>query len=156
MPTALSYPMNTLKYNWNNDSEPEAYLDNRSLHCPRGKVIGGSSSINGMVYARGHACDFDEWESLGASGWGYQDCLPYFIRSESWIGGGDSYRGSDGPLGVCAGNEMANPLYSVFINAGEDAGYLKTEDFNGFQQEGFGPMHMTVRGGCANRLPVLI
>jgi choline dehydrogenase len=148
MPTALSYPMNNKKYNWFFDSEPEAYLDNRTLHCPRGKVLGGSSSINGMVYVRGHACDFDEWEELGAKNWGFRHCLPYFRRSETWTHGADEYRGGDGPVATGNGNAMAlNPLYQAFIDAGTDAGYPPTQDYNGYQQEGFGAMHMTVKNG---------
>ncbi|GAA5444506.1 oxygen-dependent choline dehydrogenase [Microbulbifer sp. NBRC 101763] len=147
MPTALSIPMNTDKYAWQFMTEPEPYLDNRSMHCPRGKVLGGSSSINGMVYVRGHAKDFDEWAQHGAEGWDYAHCLPYFKRSETWAFGGDDYRGDDGPLGVNNGNEMANPLYGAFIEAGKEAGYDYTADYNGEQQEGFGPMHMTVKDG---------
>ncbi|GGW76097.1 choline dehydrogenase [Alteromonas halophila] len=147
MPTALSIPMNTDKYAWQFHSEPEPYLDNREMHCPRGKVLGGSSSINGMVYVRGHAEDFEEWEACGAKGWGYQKCLPYFKRAESWYLGGDTHRGGSGPLGVNNGNEMQNPLYRAFIKAGEQAGYPITNDYNAAQQEGFGPMHMTVKGG---------
>ncbi|MGI9292462.1 MAG: GMC family oxidoreductase N-terminal domain-containing protein, partial [Pseudomonadales bacterium] len=148
MPTALSYPMNTTKYNWDYLSQPEPYLNNRQLHCPRGKVLGGSSSINGMVYVRGNAADFNEWEALGARGWRYQDCLPYFKRCETWVGGADDYRGGDGPVGTCNGNGMKqNPLYQAFIDAGVQAGYPYTEDYNGYQQEGFGPMHMTVKNG---------
>ncbi|MBT8145385.1 MAG: choline dehydrogenase, partial [Gammaproteobacteria bacterium] len=106
------------------------------------------SSINGMVYVRGNAHDFEEWEQQGARGWGYRDCLPYFKRAESWIKGDDTYRGGEGPLGVCAGNNMRlNPLYRAFIDAGVEAGYPETSDYNGEYQEGFGPMHMTVRGG---------
>ncbi|TMP24384.1 choline dehydrogenase [Pseudoalteromonas rubra] len=147
MPTALSIPMNTDKYAWQFHTEPEPYLDNRVMHCPRGKVLGGSSSINGMVYVRGHAKDFDEWQQYGAQGWDYQACLPYFKRAESWYLGEDSYRGSEGPLGTNNGNEMANPLYRAFIEAGSQAGYARTDDYNGEQQEGFGPMHMTVKDG---------
>ncbi|QTL37853.1 choline dehydrogenase [Pseudoalteromonas viridis] len=147
MPTALSIPMNTDKYAWQFHTEPEPYLDNRVMHCPRGKVLGGSSSINGMVYVRGHAKDFDEWQQHGAQGWDYQACLPYFKRAESWYLGEDSYRGSEGPLGTNNGNEMANPLYRAFIEAGVQAGYARTDDYNGEQQEGFGPMHMTVKDG---------
>lgn len=148
MPTALSYPMNTEKYAWQFETQYESGLDGRKLHCPRGKVLGGSSSINGMVYVRGHACDFDEWEQNGAKGWNYQSCLPYFKRAESWTGGGDEYRGNEGPLGTCAGNDMQlNPLYQAFIDAGKDAGYPVTPDYNGYQQEGFGAMHMTVDKG---------
>ncbi len=147
MPTALSIPMNMPRFNWGFRSEPEPHLDGRRLDCPRGKVLGGSSSINGMVYVRGHACDFDEWEASGAEGWGYRHCLPYFRRAETWEGGGDEYRGGDGPLGTCNGNHMRNPLYRAFIEAGREAGYIDTDDYNGYRQEGFGPMHMTVRNG---------
>lgn len=148
MPTALSYPMNTEKYAWQFETVQEDGLDGRQLHCPRGKVLGGSSSINGMVYVRGHACDFDQWEDEGAKGWNYQACLPYFRKAESWVGGADEYRGDSGPLGTCSGNDMKlNPLYEAFIEAGKEAGYPETNDYNGFQQEGFGPMHMTVDKG---------
>lgn len=148
MPTALSFPMNMKRFNWQFESEAEPGLNNRQLHCPRGKTLGGSSSINGMVYVRGHACDFDEWESLGAKGWGYRHCLPYFKRAETWMDGENDYRGGDGPVATCNGNNMQlNPLYRAFIDAGVDAGYPETDDYNGFQQEGFGPMHMTVNNG---------
>ncbi|MCH9692431.1 MAG: choline dehydrogenase [Gammaproteobacteria bacterium] len=147
MPTALSIPMNTKKYAWQFMTEPEPYLNNRSMHCPRGKVLGGSSSINGMVYVRGHAKDFDEWAECGADGWDYAHCLPYFKRSENWAFGSDEYRGDQGPLGVNNGNQMANPLYRAFIAAGQEAGYDYAADYNGKQQEGFGPMHMTVKHG---------
>ena len=147
MPTALSYPMNTKRYNWDFYSEPEKYLGDRRLHCPRGKVLGGSSSINGMVFVRGNPFDFEEWEQLGAKGWGYKDCLPYFKKMETWHGQEDQYRGGSGPVGVCNGNNMVNPLYTAFIDAGQEAGYLKTDDYNGEQQEGFGAMHMNVQNG---------
>jgi len=147
MPTALSIPMNTNKFTWQFETEPEPYLDNRRMHCPRGKVLGGSSSINGMVYVRGHARDFDEWESEGASGWNYRNVLPYFKKMETWAFGGDDYRGDNGPLGVNNGNNMQNPLYQAFVDAGLEAGYLATDDYNGAQQEGFGAMHMTVKNG---------
>ncbi len=101
-----------------------------------------------MVYVRGHACDYDEWEQEGATGWNYQACLPYFRRAETWIKGGNAYRGSKGPVGTCNGNDMAlNPLYQAFIDAGKEAGYPETDDYNGYQQEGFGAMHMTVDKG---------
>ncbi|MBI1386481.1 MAG: choline dehydrogenase [Rhizobiales bacterium] len=147
MPSALSIPMNMPRYNWFFESEPEPFLDNRRMHTPRGKVLGGSSSINGMVYVRGHARDFDEWEQLGATGWGYRNCLPYFQKAERWQDGGDSWRGGEGPLSTSNGNGMANPLYRAFIEAGVEAGYGATDDYNGHRQEGFGPMHMTVRKG---------
>ena len=147
MPTALSIPMNMPKYDWAYESEPEPYLDNRRMHCPRGKVLGGSSSINGMVYVRGHACDFDEWQAQGARDWDYRHCLPYFRKADDWAFGSDDYRAEGGPLAVNNGNNMQNPLYRAFIDAGIDAGYMKTGDYNGRQQEGFGPMHMTVKNG---------
>lgn len=148
MPTALSYPMASPEYNWGYSSNPEAALNDRQITCPRGKGLGGTSSINGMVYVRGHACDFDEWEAAGAIGWGYRHCLPYFRKSENWQDGADEYRGGDGPLGVGGGNNMAgNPLYHTFIDAGVEAGYPATEDYNGYRQEGFGAMHMTVQNG---------
>ncbi|MEM7420812.1 MAG: choline dehydrogenase [Pseudomonadota bacterium] len=147
MPTALSIPMNTDKYAWQFHTEEEPYLNNRKMHCPRGKVLGGSSSINGMVYVRGHAKDFDEWEAHGAKDWNYQACLPYFQKAESWYKGNDAYRGGNGEIGVNNGNEMKNPLYTAFVKAGEQAGYDITADYNGRQQEGFGPMHMTVKNG---------
>ncbi len=148
MPSALSYPMASKTYNWGYDSDPEPAVNNRQITCPRGKGLGGTSSINGMVYVRGHACDFDEWAELGAEGWGYADCLPYFKRAETWQGGEDTYRGGTGPLGVGGGNNMTrNPLYQAFIDAGVEAGYPRTGDYNGYCQEGFGPMHMTVRNG---------
>ncbi|OAO00718.1 choline dehydrogenase [Sphingomonadales bacterium EhC05] len=148
MPTALSYPMASATYNWGYLSDAEPALDDREITCPRGKGLGGTSSINGMVYVRGHSCDFEEWETAGAKGWGYANCLPYFKRAETWQFGEDEYRGGSGPLGVGGGNNMkANPLYQAFIDAGKEAGYPATEDYNGYRQEGFGPMHMTVQGG---------
>lgn len=147
MPTALSIPMNTEKFAWQFHTEPEPYLNQRKMHCPRGKVLGGSSSINGMVYVRGHARDFDEWAEHGATDWDYQHCLPYFRKADDWAFGSDAYRAQGGPLSVNNGNQMKNPLYRTFIEAGVQAGYLSTKDYNGHQQEGFGPMHMTVKNG---------
>ncbi|MCL4104096.1 UNVERIFIED_CONTAM: hypothetical protein GTU68_034958 [Idotea baltica] len=147
MPTALSIPMSTQKYAWQFESDPEPGLNNRQMHCPRGKVLGGSSSINGMVYVRGHAKDFDEWAEQGATGWDYANVLPYFKKAENWAFGSDAYRGDSGPLSVNNGNNMRNPLYKAFVNAGIEAGYGSTTDYNGAQQEGFGAMHMTVKKG---------
>ena len=137
MPTALSIPMNMPKYNWGFESEPEPFLNNRRMDTPRGKVLGGSSSINGMVYVRGHALDYQQWEAHGATGWNYRNCLPYFKKADDWKYGGDDFHGTGGPLSVCDGNEMQNPLYRAFIEAGKQAGYLGTDDYNGAQQEGF-------------------
>ncbi len=148
MPTALSIPMNMDKFNWGYESEPEPALGGRKLDCPRGRVMGGSSSINGMAFVRGNAHDIDQWEEQGAKGWNYANCLPYYKRMESWHLGENRYRGGDGPVGVNAGNDMKlNPLYQAFINAGEDAGYPFTADYNGYQQEGFGQKHMSVAKG---------
>ena len=155
MPAALSYPMNMARYDWGYTTEPEPHLGGRTLACPRGKVIGGSSSINGMVYVRGHACDYEHWAASGATGWDYPHVLPYFKRMEHWhpggpfpdVGTGDaSWRGRNGPLHVSRGTRQ-NPLFSAFVDAGRQAGYPVTEDYNGEQQEGFGPMEMTVHNG---------
>ncbi|MBL95752.1 MAG: choline dehydrogenase [Magnetovibrio sp.] len=147
MPAALSIPMNNPKYNWEFWTEPEPGLNGRRIHQARGKVIGGSSSINGMVYVRGHSVDFDEWEELGALGWGYKHCLPYFKRAEGAIYPPCEYRGFSGPVSICNGNNMKNPLYRAFVEAGVQAGYMETKDYNGYQQEGFGRMDMTVKNG---------
>ena len=147
MPVAFSIPLNMKRFDWGMHTEPEPGLNGRSIHQARGKVIGGSSSINGMAYVRGCAGDFEEWVAHGADGWGYRDVLPYFKRAEECLYGGDTYRGADGPVGVCNGNDMANPLYRAFIEAGEQAGYGRTDDYNGYRQEGFCRMDMTVRDG---------
>ena len=146
MPSALSYPMSMKLYNWGFESEPEPHLNNRKLVTPRGKVMGGSSSINGMVYVRGHAKDFDTWRDMGASGWSYADVLPYFKRMENVEGGEKGWRGTEGPMFVKRGR-MNNPLYQAFIDAGVQAGYPHTVDYNGHQQEGFGAFEMTVHDG---------
>ena len=150
MPGALSFPMNMARYDWGFSSEPEPHLGGRVLATPRGKVLGGSSSINGMVYVRGHARDFDHWAERGAAGWGFADVLPYFQRMESWHDGGHGgdpdWRGTSGPLHVSRGTR-ANPLYDAFVEAGRQAGYELTDDYNGPKQEGFGPMEQTVWKG---------
>ncbi|WP_282119080.1 choline dehydrogenase [Ruegeria atlantica] len=150
MPAALSYPMNMPMYDWGYKSEPEPHLNNRELACPRGKVIGGSSSINGMVYVRGHARDFDTWAEMGADGWSYADVLPYYKRMETWHDGGHggdpTWRGTNGPLHVSRG-PRENPLFQAFVDAGQQAGYEVTGDYNGEKQEGFGPMEQTVWKG---------
>jgi choline dehydrogenase len=146
MPGALSIPMNTKRYNWRYQSEPEPYLNNRRFHIPRGKVLGGSSSINGLVYVRGNPLDFDRWEEEGAQGWGYRHVLPYFRRAEGRRDGADAYRGAEGPLATRYG-PATNPLYGAFIEAGRQAGYGISEDINGERQEGFGRLDMTVKDG---------
>ena len=138
------------RYDWGYWSEPEPHLGGRQLACPRGKVIGGSSSINGMVYVRGHARDYETWAQMGAEGWSYADVLPYFKRMECWDdaghGGDPDWRGKDGPLHVTRGRRD-NPLVTAFVEAGRQAGYPVTEDYNGYQQEGFGAMEHTIFKG---------
>ena len=146
MPAALAYPLKSQRYNWGYWSEPEPHMDGRRIYCPRGRVLGGSSSINGMAYVRGHARDYDRWAQSGLRGWDYAHVLPYFKRAETRAQGGDDYRGDDGPLHVATG-ACRNPLYRAFIEAGRQAGYPLTADMNGYQQEGFAPMDMTVQGG---------
>ena len=147
MPAALSYPMNMARYDWGFGTEPEPNLDNRRMATPRGKVIGGSSSINGMVYVRGHACDFDHWQEAGAHGWSYADVQPYFERAETSHGGArHEGRGTKGPLHVGRG-PRENPLFHAFEEAGRQAGFETTEDYNGLKQEGFGAMEQTVWKG---------
>ncbi|WP_339109327.1 choline dehydrogenase [Thioclava sp. GXIMD4216] len=150
MPGALSYPMNMGIYDWGFQSEPEPGLGGRVLATPRGKVIGGSSSINGMVYVRGHAGDYEHWAEQGAEGWNYADVLPYFKRQETWHGAQDGadadWRGQSGPLHVSRGPRK-NPLFDAFVQAGQEAGYGYTADYNGERQEGFGPMEATIYKG---------
>ncbi|HEY4193578.1 MAG TPA: choline dehydrogenase [Mesorhizobium sp.] len=146
MPSALSIPLNMPHYDWGFASEPEPHLGGRVLATPRGKVIGGSSSINGMVYVRGHAHDYDHWAGQGATGWAFADVLPYFKRMEDSVGGEEGWRGKGGPLHVQRGLRR-NPLYQAFIEAGRQAGFELTDDYNGSKQEGFGPMEQTIFGG---------
>ncbi len=146
MPSALAIPMNTKRWNWGYESEPEPFLGGRRLHTPRGLGLGGSSSINGLVYIRGNPLDFERWEEEGARGWNYASVLPYFKRAERRAEGGDEYRGGDGQLDTCYGS-LKNPLNQAWLDAARQAGYALTDDVNGFRQEGFGRMDMTVRKG---------
>ncbi|MBV8119029.1 MAG: choline dehydrogenase [Alphaproteobacteria bacterium] len=146
MPAALSIPMSMRKYDWGFATEPEPHLGGRRLATPRGKVLGGSSSINGMVWVRGNPFDFDGWEKQGAEGWGYRHALPYFRRAEAHEGGDPQYRGSDGPMFNRYGC-LDNPLHYTFLAATRQAGYPATPDYNGYQQEGFGRMAMSVHRG---------
>ncbi|NNL51584.1 MAG: choline dehydrogenase [Woeseiaceae bacterium] len=151
MPAALAYPMSSPKYSWPYYSEPEPHLGGRVLHCPRGRVLGGSSSINGMVYIRGNALDYDRWaaDDPALREWDYRHCLPYFKKAECRAGGGDDYHGDSGPLHVTRGRDDG-VLSAAFVEAAEQAGYPLTTDLNGFQQEGFGPMDRTTRKGIRN------
>ncbi len=150
MPAALSYPMNMPLYDWGYESAPEPCLGGRRLACPRGKVIGGSSSINGMVYVRGHPRDFDHWAEEGATGWSHADVLPYFNRMENaHVEAGneeEGWRGKSGLLHVTRGAQE-NPLFKAFVEAGKQAGFETTPDYNGSKQEGFGSMERTVYQG---------
>jgi len=146
MPAAFAYPLADDKVNWYYHTEPEPFLEGRVMYCPRGRVLGGSSSINGMVYIRGHARDYDRWAQAGLRGWSYADLLPYFRRAESRDRGADDYHGGDGPLHVSAGH-TPQPLFQAWLEAGRQAGYPLTADLNGYQQEGLGPMDMTTWKG---------
>jgi choline dehydrogenase len=146
MPSALSIPMNMPKYNWFYHTEPEPHLNGRRMHTPRGKVLGGSSSINGLVYIRGNPHDFERWAREGAAGWSYADVLPYFKRAEKRAEGGNEYRGGSGKLQTCYGR-LTNPLHAAWLAAAGEAGYPRSADVNGYSQEGFGRMDMTVADG---------
>jgi choline dehydrogenase len=146
MPSALSIPIHMERFNWGYVSEPEPHLGGRKVQCPRGKGLGGSSTINGMVYIRGNPWDFDRWRDEGATGWSYAEVLPYFRRAETRNAGGDAWRGDGGPLRTRYGGGR-NPLYQAFMEAAKQTGYALTDDVNGFQQEGFGRFDMTVHKG---------
>jgi choline dehydrogenase len=146
MPSAMAEAINGPAFNWQYETEPEPFLDGRRVGHPRGRVLGGSSSINGMMYIRGHALDYDRWAQSGCKGWAYADLLPYFRRMESFPGGADDYHGVDGPLNVTI-PEVANPLARAFIAAGIEAGYPASDDVNGRQQEGFGRSDRTTYKG---------
>ncbi|MBT4520688.1 MAG: choline dehydrogenase [Halieaceae bacterium] len=151
MPAALAYPMNGTTYSWDYHTEPEPSLNGRVMHLPRGRVLGGSSSINGMVYIRGHALDYDRWatQDPALASWDYSHCLPYFRKSSTWEDGSNDYHGDSGPLQITRGRPD-KPLAKAFLAATEQAGYPYTQDMNGFQQEGFGPMDRTTSGGIRN------
>ncbi len=141
MPAALAMPLQGTTYNWGYKTEPEPHMNNRVMDCGRGKGLGGSSLINGMCYIRGNALDFDHWAQLpGLENWTYLDCLPYFKKAEQRDAGGNDYHGGNGPIHVTTAKAGVNPLFEAMIQAGVDAGYPRTDDLNGYQQEGFGPM----------------
>ena len=148
MPSALLYTMHDPKYNWKYYSEPEPYLNNRKIFCPRGKMLGGCSSHNGMVFVRGNPLDFERWASYGLPKWSYKNVLPYFKKLETWSGGGNLYRGASGPLKVNRSRIDDNfPLFKSLIKSASEAGINTFEDSNGFKQEGFGTFDVTIDGG---------
>jgi choline dehydrogenase len=145
MPAALAYPLQGRRYNWAYETDPEPHMNNRRMECGRGKGLGGSSLINGMCYIRGNALDYDGWaERKGLENWSYLDCLPYFRKAETRDVGANAYHGGDGPVHVTTSKPGVNPLFGAMVEAGVQAGYPRTEDLNGYQQEGFGPMDRTV------------
>ncbi|WP_085726816.1 choline dehydrogenase [Pseudomonas sp. R37(2017)] len=146
MPSAVGLVVGGTRYNWSYSSQPEPYLDGRRIGTPRGRTLGGSSSINGMVYIRGHARDYDAWAEQGCTGWGYQDVLPYFKRAQTHADGEDDYRGAAGHLHVTPG-DVQTPLCAAFLKAGAEAGYGLSDDLNGYRQEAFGPVDRTTRNG---------
>jgi len=144
MPAALAFPLQGKRYNWAYETEPEPHMNGRKMECGRGKGLGGSSLINGMCYIRGNALDYDGWAARkGLENWSYLDCLPYFKKAETRDIGADDYHGASGPLSVTTPKAGNNPLFKAMVDAGVEAGYPRTEDLNGFQQEGFGPMDRT-------------
>ena len=147
MPAALAHPLRDDTWNWFYHSAPEPHLKQRVIHCPRGRVLGGSSAINGMAYIRGHAFDYDKWAQAGCRGWSYREVLPYFRRAETFDRGADDYHGGEGPLHVTSGSVESNPLFRAFIDAAVQAGYAESTDLNGHRQEGVGRMDRTTRGG---------
>ena len=146
MPAAFAYPLANDKLNWAYHTAPDPFMNGRRMYCPRGRVIGGSSSINGMCYIRGHARDYDSWAQMGLLGWSYSEILPYFRRAETRDLGADDYHGGNGPLHVSRGH-TPQPLFTAWVEAGRQAGYPVTSDLNGYQQEGLGPMDMTTYRG---------
>ncbi|WP_207462877.1 choline dehydrogenase [Azospirillum sp. SYSU D00513] len=145
MPAALAFPLQGRRYNWAYQTEPEPFMNNRRMECGRGKGLGGSSLINGMCYIRGNALDYDHWaKQPGLEGWSYLDCLPYFKKAETRDIGPNDYHGGDGPVHVTTPKAGNNPLFNAMVEAGVQAGYKRTDDLNGYSQEGFGPMDRTV------------
>ncbi|MDU2786018.1 MAG: choline dehydrogenase, partial [Enterobacter sp.] len=145
MPAALAFPLQGKRYNWAYETEPEPYMNNRRMECGRGKGLGGSSLINGMCYIRGNAMDLDNWaKETGLEHWSYLNCLPYYRKAETRDVGPNDYHGGDGPVSVTTSKPGVNPLFEAMVEAGVQAGYPRTEDLNGYQQEGFGPMDRTV------------
>ena len=147
MPAALTYPIGSRFYDWKYESEPEPHMDGRRVYHARGKVLGGSSSINGMIFQRGNPADYEKWSTLpGMADWSYAHCLPYFKRMETCLAGSDEWRGGDGPLALERGPAV-NPLFQAWLDAGAEAGFRRTDDVNGFRQEGFAAFDKNVLRG---------
>ena len=146
MPLALLYAMHDPKYNYKYYSEPEPYLNNRNIYCPRGKMIGGCSAHNGMVYVRGNPNDYQRWSDMGLKEWSYEKVLPYFKKIETWSEGGNDFRGMDGLLPINQ-SKNKNPLFKAFLNSAKEAGYKINQDMNGKDQEGFGMYDVTIHKG---------
>ncbi|MEE8171720.1 MAG: GMC family oxidoreductase N-terminal domain-containing protein, partial [Alphaproteobacteria bacterium] len=144
MMAGLSYFVKST--NWNYESAPEPHLNGRRIPWPRGKVLGGTSAINGMMYMRGHRRDYDSWAKSGLNGWSYEDVLPYFKYGEGHRERRDEYHGNDGPM-IVNRAKSDNPLYAVFLDACRQAGHPKTDDFNGAQQEGMGRQDFNIDNG---------
>jgi choline dehydrogenase len=146
IPAAMLTNLKGRKHNWAFEGEPEPELNGRRVTHDRGKALGGSSSINGMVFIRGHALDFEGWQESGCKGWGYADVLPYFKRMESYSGGASEFRGDSGPMRVNRPTPE-NPIASAFVKAGIEAGYPHTDDICGYRQEGFGILDQSIYQG---------
>ena len=147
MPAALAFPLQSKTYNWWYESEPEPFMNGRRIYHPRGKVLGGSSSINGMIYIRGNPMDYERWgDEAGLDTWRYAHVLPYFSKAETRTKGNDDYRGGEGPL-VTSTGECHNPLFDAFFEATRQAGHYSTSDVNGYRQDGFGAFDMTTNKG---------
>ena len=147
MPAALTIPIGNRFYDWKYESEPEPHMGGRRVYHARGKVLGGSSSINGMIFQRGNAMDYERWaKDKGMAEWDYAHCLPYFKRMETCLAGGDEYRGTDGPL-ILERGPATSPLFRAFFEAVQEAGYDLTKDVNGYRQEGFAPFDRTIHRG---------
>ncbi|HEY5267045.1 MAG TPA: choline dehydrogenase [Acidimicrobiales bacterium] len=147
MPAALTIPIGNRFYDWKYESEPEAHMNDRKIYHARGKVLGGSSSINGMIFQRGNALDYERWaKDAGMSEWDYAHCLPYFKKMENCLAGGDEYRGTTGPL-ILERGPATNPLFTAFFKAVQEAGYDLTPDVNGYRQEGFAAFDRTIHRG---------
>ena len=146
IPAALDWALHDDRYNWYYHTDPEPYMNGRRVYCPRGKILGGSSSINGMMFIRGHPLDFDGWAGNDLPQWSYAHCLPYFKKMETYDRGADDYRGNSGPLQVTAA-KVEHPLDRAFLEAALQAGYPYSEDTCGYQQEGFGSTDRTIHKG---------